>query len=539
MTQPAVELRDVFCVHRSSQGDAAALQGMNLTLGFGELLCVLGPSGAGKSTMLRVIAGLQLPNAGVVSVLGRDIGRLPSRRRARLRHERLGFLAQRSDAALPPDLSVGAAVAMPLALRGAPTRARRARVAELLDAAGVRDLADARPDELSGGERQRVAACIALAHRPSLLLADEPTGELDEAAAASVRSLIAELVRRGNASAIVVSHDAAMGAVADRTIQIRDGRVVDEGNGEDRAVVVDERGWLRLPDEALDAAGIGRLARVSVGADGLVLAPADRARDGRAVGRRVDGRGVDGRRVDGRGAGKWSDPRPAPVRGACVELRSVTRSFGQGLAQRRVIDELTREFAASRVTVVAGPSGAGKTTLLRLLAGLDRPDAGEIEVDGEPLGGDHERLAALRRARIGYLPQEPSPVGFLSVIENVILVLRMRGWEPGEAGARAEAVLAQVGLADRAGQRVSRLSAGEGQRVAFARALAGARGLLIVDEPTSRLDEANARIVAQLLGAAAAEGNTVVCATHDPVLIRQGDELLDLRPAQRAVVAAR
>ena len=197
MTEPAVELRDVFCVHRSNQGDAAALQGMNLTLGVGELLCVLGPSGAGKSTLLRVIAGLQLPQAGVVSVLGRDIGRLPSRLRARLRHERLGFLAQHSDAALPPDLSAASAVGMPLALRGTPSRASRARVAELLDAAGIRELAEARPGELSGGERQRVALCIALAHRPSLLLADEPTGELDEATAAAIRSLIAGLVRRG------------------------------------------------------------------------------------------------------------------------------------------------------------------------------------------------------------------------------------------------------------------------------------------------------------------------------------------------------
>jgi ABC-type lipoprotein export system ATPase subunit len=522
MTQPAVELRDVFCVHRSSRGDAAALQGMNLTLGFGEFLCVLGPSGAGKSTLLRVIAGLQLPQAGVVSVLGRDIGRLPSRRRARLRHERLGFLAQHSDAALPPDLSAGSAVAMPLALRGMPSRARRARVAELLDAAGIRELAEARPDELSGGERQRVALCVALAHRPSLLLADEPTGELDEAAAAAVRGLIAELVRRGHASAIVVSHDAAMEAVADRTVQIRDGRVVEEGNGDERAVVVDERGWLRLPDEALGAAGIRRLARVSVGAGGLVLAPAGRPPDGRAV-----GRGVDGRAVGDRPA-----PRSGSVRGASLELRSVTRGFVQARVARRVIDGLTREFGAGRVTVVAGPSGAGKSTLLRLLAGLDRPDAGEITVDGEALGGDPERLAELRRARIGYLPQEPSPVGFLSALENVILALRLRGWEPGEASAYAEAVLAQVGLAHRAPQRVSRLSAGEGQRVALARALAGARGLLVVDEPTSRLDEANARIVAQLLAAAAEAGNTVVCATHDPLLIRQADELLELRAAR-------
>ena len=118
IAEPVVRLREVFCVHRTNEGDAAALQGTNLDLGDGELLCVLGPSGAGKSTLLRVIAGIQQPSAGVVQVLGRDIGREPSRRRARLRHERIGFLGQHADAALPPDLSAARAVELPLALRG-------------------------------------------------------------------------------------------------------------------------------------------------------------------------------------------------------------------------------------------------------------------------------------------------------------------------------------------------------------------------------------------------------------------------------------
>jgi putative ABC transport system ATP-binding protein/lipoprotein-releasing system ATP-binding protein len=110
-----------------------------------------------------------------------------------------------------------------------------------------------------------------------------------------------------------------------------------------------------------------------------------------------------------------------------------------------------------------------------------------------------------------------------------VLALRLRGWDATAAAERAAAVLARVGLADRARQRVSRLSAGEGQRVALARALASARGLLIVDEPTSRLDEANAGVVAELLVAAAAEdGQTVVCATHDPEVIRRADEIVAL-----------
>jgi len=181
VTPPIVRLRDVFCVHRTSEGDAAALQGMNIELERGEVLGVLGPSGAGKSTLLRVIAGIQVPSAGVVQVLDRDIGRTGARARARLRHREMGFVSQHSDDALAPDLSARHALELPLALRRVPARDRRARASELLELAGLTDRADALPGELSGGERQRLVVCAAVAHRPALLLADEPTGELDAA----------------------------------------------------------------------------------------------------------------------------------------------------------------------------------------------------------------------------------------------------------------------------------------------------------------------------------------------------------------------
>ena len=265
----AVSLRDVFCVHRTANGDAAALQGATLSVAQGEVIAVIGRSGAGKTTLLRAIAGLQTPSAGDVEVFGRDIGRLADRARARMRNELIGFLGQRAEGALSPSLRVRDAVALPLALRGMPAAAR---VDELLEHVGLRDRADALPRQLSGGERQRVALCAALAHEPSLLLADEPTAELDAASAHAVHELIGRLARAAAITAIVVSHDPATAAIADRTIAIRDGRVAEEGSG---TLIVSPGGWIRLPSDLLRAAEIGERARVQRQAEGLLVSPID------------------------------------------------------------------------------------------------------------------------------------------------------------------------------------------------------------------------------------------------------------------------
>jgi len=182
------------------------------------------------------------------------------------------------------------------------------------------------------------------------------------------------------------------------------------------------------------------------------------------------------------------------------------------------------------VTAITGRSGVGKTTLLKLVAGLERPSSGQVILDGHPLGDrSDEQLASLRRERIGYLSQEPAPIGFLSAEENTVLTLRIRGWDVDTATERAAEALIRAGLADRARQRVHRLSAGETQRLALARALASARGLLVIDEPTSRQDENNARAIADLLATAAHdEGQTVICATHEPAVIDQADNVVVL-----------
>jgi putative ABC transport system ATP-binding protein len=193
-----------------------------------------------------------------------------------------------------------------------------------------------------------------------------------------------------------------------------------------------------------------------------------------------------------------------------------------------VLEGLSVEFRAGLLHAVTGPSGSGKTTLLHLLAGLELPDAGTVEVDGSNLTGlDRAGRAALRRAKIAYVGQQAGLVPHLSATENVELALAVRGHK--ETRPAALAALDAVGLGERTTQRVARLSQGERARVAIARAVAARPALLLADEPTSRLDGANAIAIAILLARLARDtGAAVVCATHDPLVIEQADAQFSL-----------
>ena len=501
-----VEARDLFRVHSTQEGDAAALQGLTLTVEEGEILTLFGPSGAGKTSFLRLLAGLDVPSAGTLTVLGRDLRSLGRRRRDRYRDKALGYLDQHYARALAPELAARELVGLKLRADGAEPGLWRGRADELLARVGLGDRAGARPAQLSGGEQQRVALCAALAHRPRLLLADEPTGELDALNASIVYRAIADLAEAERCTVVIVSHDPGATEIADRVVHIRDGRVSEETvRGGEGTIVVGRGGWLRLPQEFLDRAGIGSRAAASLEGDRIVVVAAGEATQTAAEPLAV---------------------ASTDSRGPVASVRAVAKTHGSGAAAARVFDGLDAVFPGGRLTVVTGRSGSGKTTLLHLLAGLDLPDAGEIEVCGVQVSGlDRSERSELRRRHVALVAQRPGLIPFLSARENVELTEEIRGL----AGDGASDPLAAVGLSERASQRVARLSAGEQVRVAVARALAARPDLLLVDEPTARLDQANARRLAALLSSLAREtGAAVVCATHDPVVIEQADDELAL-----------
>jgi putative ABC transport system ATP-binding protein len=233
--------------------------------------------------------------------------------------------------------------------------------------------------------------------------------------------------------------------------------------------------------------------------------------------------------VEGTGEAVVQEQVPGTAPAAPGTAPVVARATG--LARRyetTVFENLDVELRGGLLHTVTGPSGSGKTTLLHMLAGLELPDAGTVEVDGAELTAlDRTARAAIRRDKIAYVGQQAGLVPHLSALENVELALALRGRD--ETRPDALAALDAVGLAERATQRVARLSHGERARVAIARALAAKPALLLADEPTSRLDGANAIAVAILLGRLAREtGAAVVCATHDPLVVEQADHRISL-----------
>jgi ABC-type lipoprotein export system ATPase subunit len=214
---------------------------------------------------------------------------------------------------------------------------------------------------------------------------------------------------------------------------------------------------------------------------------------------------------------------------AAVSARGLVKTFGEGRAARRVLDDVDLEVAAGEVVAILGRSGSGKSTLLHLLGGLDRAEAGVIELAGEPVTGASERaLSALRRRRIGFVFQFFHLLPELSGEANVLLAGRVRDARP-DAAARGGELIDRLGLRPVAGALPHQLSGGEQQRFAIARALVNDPAVLLADEPTGNLDATAGAEVLALLRAGAAEGRAVVLVTHEAAAAGIADRVLELR----------
>jgi putative ABC transport system ATP-binding protein len=220
-----IEMTGIRKVYRTGRMEVEALRGVDLSIGRSEYVAVIGPSGSGKSTLMNLLGCLDTPTSGEYRLSGERVAGLDRNRLAEIRNRHIGFVFQNFN--LLPYATAQENVELPLLFAGVATAERRQRAADILERVGLADRAHHRPTELSGGQMQRVAIARALVNRPAIVLADEPTGNLDSTSGHSIVGLFAELHGAGQ-TIVMITHDAAVARMASRVVEIRDGRVVDD-----------------------------------------------------------------------------------------------------------------------------------------------------------------------------------------------------------------------------------------------------------------------------------------------------------------------
>ena len=294
-TPPDILCIDLVRIFTAKGIEVQALQGLNLRVDPGEMVALVGASGSGKSTLLTILSGLDTPTAGVAHVAGHNLLEMGRAERIRYQRRSVGFVWQQTSRNLLPYLTAAENVAMALTVAGGTTaKEREARVAEVLELLDVGDCRDRRPFEMSGGQQQRTAIAVAMANAPKVLLADEPTGELDEATSTEVLAAMRTVNEESGVTTLIVTHDPAVSGHVRRTIQIRDGRTstevlrrmeTDEHGTEysiaEEFAVMDRAGRLQLPEEFTSALRLQDRVRLALEPDHVGVWPGDEAGQGR------------------------------------------------------------------------------------------------------------------------------------------------------------------------------------------------------------------------------------------------------------------
>jgi putative ABC transport system ATP-binding protein len=283
---PRILCDNLVKIYKVADLEVVALQGLDLTVDSGEMIAVVGASGSGKSTLLNILGGLDVPSAGRVEVAGYDLLNMNEADRVYYRSDVIGFIWQQTARNLLPYLSARENIELPMTLAGAPRYASRAWADDLLALVGMGDRAEHKPAQMSGGEQQRVAIAVALANGPRVLLADEPTGELDTATSAEIFDLFQTVQRTQDVTIVIVTHDPEVSDKVQRTIAIRDGRVSSEtlrfhetdaaGLAALRAeefAVLDRAGRLQIPAEYVEALQLERRVRLTLDPDRVNVFP--------------------------------------------------------------------------------------------------------------------------------------------------------------------------------------------------------------------------------------------------------------------------
>lgn len=291
--EPHILCVDLVRIFTAQGVEVQALQGLNLRVDKGEMVALVGASGSGKSTLMTILSGLDTPTAGEALVAGHDLLSMKRAERVAYQRHSVGFVWQQTSRNLLPYFTAAENIAMAMAVgRSVPAAKRQAKTGELLDLLEVGDCRDRRPGEMSGGQQQRVAIAVAIANSPAVLLADEPTGELDEATSVEVLEAMEAVNRERGVTVLIVTHDPAVSGQVRRTVQIRDGRTstevlrrshIDEDGLEhhvaEEFAVLDRAGRMQLPTEFTNQLNLRDRVRLALEPDHVGVWPGQRERE--------------------------------------------------------------------------------------------------------------------------------------------------------------------------------------------------------------------------------------------------------------------
>ena len=529
-----IRLDRVYKIHRVGNMGVAALGGVSFEIARGEFAAVVGPSGAGKSTILNLIGGVDKPTAGLISVGGTDLSQLDAAGLSDYRRRMVGFLWQGTTKNLVPYLTVAQNAELPLLLAGVrPGAKRHRRTAYLLELMGLAQRANHRPATLSGGEQQRAGLAVALAHEPAVVLADEPTAEIDAETADQVIDALRSVCTELETTVVMAIHDLVAASKTDVTFRLIDGRV----RGPAGRASLDPSGRVTLPGaaalllgpaaSALEVELEGDEVRIRRSQETIEYQPGGLAgRDGTAV----RSRAPLATRTEPATAVAPASSAAGRGEAPLLSAEELHRTYSRGGTSTVALRDASLQLAAGELVVLMGPSGSGKSTLLGILGGFEPPDSGSVMWHGRSVADlSAAELAHWRASEFGVVFQSLGLFPTLTAHENVYLPLLISGADPDSSAAAAENWLRRLGLEDRAEHRLFELSLGQQQRVAVARALAPDPGIILADEPTAELDHEAANIVIEALREVSRRGGGVILASHDPRVLLVANRVLVLR----------
>jgi len=496
-SNPIIRLREVVKAYDTGTEPFVALKNVNIDIQAGEFLGITGKSGAGKTTLLNMISGVSELTAGEVFFYGSENGSanstipihtLSEDKLAAWRGENVGIVYQSFE--LMPTLNLVENVMMPQDFAGIyRPRASKTRALELLELVEIAEHAYKIPAHISGGQKQRVAIARAMINDPAIIIADEPTGNLDTVTAETIFQIFEKLVDQGK-TIIMVTHDESLASRFTRRLHIIDG-VVGQPH---------ENGATRFVKTVEEKTVVGSGTRSS--------SRREMPCDEQSVTENIEP----------------NQNFPAIV------LRSVHKVYENAAGMFQALKGINLQLSYGQFISVVGKSGCGKSTLLNMITGIDHPTQGEVVIGGHHIYEMNKSERALWRGKnMGVVFQFFQLLPTLTLLENTMLPMDYtKTYAFNERADRAMELLAMVGLEEQAHQLPAAVSSGQQQSAAIARALANDPALILADEPTGNLDSKSADNVLSIFEDLASRGKTVLIVTHDPSITQRTDQTIIL-----------